>query len=266
MAGICAGGVSGLGHRVDVGGVVFIWLAMRIMRKPELRPSLDRKSSTISQDSEPWRGDPSDDLERDDERYAAFVNSMWVRPVANLGKLKALRIGYAGQSYPVQLVSVSKAERGGHLYVNCYEAGERKTYAADERHEWEVKGVRLDSSAFMGIALGVPASVALGPRAYPQNPVEARVPHNNAFKGSGHMFVIGYQDRVGQPSYRVVSRVVRQPLDGRFTANCHFRYGARRTFLFNRLTSVEDVATGQPLDREAFIKGGGAKTSPMTNQ
>lgn len=293
----------GLMFGLLLAGGVFLWLVKRTKPRPvrvaEIR---SHHSPAIELSSEPYQGDldpgtppvsarsalwlrnnshrpscgdddvddPFDDSawsetsDDDDARYASFVSAMWKRPVADLGKLKGFRIGYTGKRYPVQLISLSKAEGGGYLYVNCYEAGEKKTYAADERHEWEVMGAKVDSSAFMGVALGVAPVVALGHRENPRTPEEARAAHNTVFKGSGRCLVIGYQDGSGQLSYRVVSKVVRQPQAGRFTANCHFRYGARRTFLFERLRSVEDADTGEPVDLTTFIRGGAAQKRKRT--
>lgn len=240
-----------------------VWIALR--RRVEVEPALVERHYTHDQsryqvdgriDDEAEDGDSDLNDDFDDDRYSEFVTETWARSTTRLGNLQAVRITN-GVRYPAFLVSISPplgGGQGGYPYVNCIEDGRQVTFACDGRHDWEVAGLPVDSSAFRGIMLGVQPAKALGSRPPPQTPEEALSPDNDRHPARGRRFLIQYENGRGETSYRIISGVFRKQ-DGTFTANCHFRYGDRRTFRFDRVRQVADGDTGEEIPIDDFVLG-----------
>ncbi len=190
----------------------------------------------------------AEDFDDEEGGYAAFVEEMWKRPGVD-GKGVELRRGAGG---PIcRLVSVVGGANG-QPYVNVIENGERKTFAGDDRHRWERDGHRVDGSAFAAILRGVEPERALGPDPHPASAEQALRPEYDRWPTKDRRFVIGYENSRGERSYRVISRVVRQ--QDTFSARCHFRWGTRRTFLFEGLREVLDAKTGEVIPVAEFTR------------
>src|ERR1700731_4221956 len=93
-------------------------------------------------------------------------------------------------------------------------------------------------SAFRAIRLGVDPEVALAPDPYPASYEAALEPAYNRVAAVGRAFVICYSRADREISYRVISNVVRAA--DHVSARCHFRWGERRHFLYQRLLGVRD--------------------------
>lgn len=192
--------------------------------------------------------DPSDNLEEnDDDGYRAFVHEMWTHDGINLGAFALQRLSYAG---PIDCRLHSLVEGApGRLYLNVYEGGERKTYAADSRHRWFHDGHSVDYSAFIGIMKGADPNIAFKD-AYPRSTEQAASREFDRFQTSDKRYVLCYRSSKGV-SHRTVSRVIRYK--DRFSARCHFRWGERRTFCNEGLVSVFDLQTKKDIRVESFL-------------
>ena len=191
-----------------------------------------------------------ENFDYDDDGYEAFVALMWTQPGIDLKKIHAERVWRSGEVFPAILVQL--VESNGRLYINLYEGKTRKTYAADNRHSWRRNGAVIDSSAFQAIKLGVDPEAALSPDSYPASFEAALGPAHNRVAAVGRAFVICYCKADGQSSYRVISHVVRAA--DHFSARCHFRWGERRHFLYERLLGVRDALTGETIELDNFRK------------
>ena len=191
----------------------------------------------------------------EDRDYADFVQKIWGLPGLDLPNLKFERIRFDGERSECILVSIVKVSNGA-LYVNAHENGRRCTFRADRNHHWSHDGHAVDGSAFVAVARGVSFDVAFARDDAPASISEALEPRNNRFGGSGRAFVIGYMNEFGIASFRVISGVLRS--DGKLSARCHYRWGERRTFLFDRISAVADAQTGEVISREVFF----AKRAP----
>ncbi|MGQ0445547.1 MAG: hypothetical protein ACT4O2_10595 [Beijerinckiaceae bacterium] len=204
-------------------------------RSQKLRYSLDRFKS-------------DDDTDYDDDSYEAFVALMWRRPGIDLKKIPIERVWRSGEVFPAILVRLVEGQ--GRLYINLYERETRKTDSADSRHSWQRNGAVIDSSAFQAIKLGVAPEVALAPDPYPASYEAALEPAYNRVAAVGRAFVISYSKADGEISYRVISNVVRAA--DHFSARCHFRWGERRHFLYQRLLGVRDAITRETIESVDF--------------
>ena len=189
-----------------------------------------------------------DDSDYDDDGYEAFVALMWRQPGVDLKKIQVERVWRSGEVFPAILVRLVESQ--GRLYLNLYEGKTRKTYAADSRHSWQRNGAVIDSSAFRAIRLGVDPEVALAPDPYPASYEAALEPAYNRVAAVGRAFVICYSRADREISYRVISNVVRAA--DHVSARCHFRWGERRHFLYQRLLGVRDAITGETIESVDF--------------
>lgn len=194
---------------------------------------------------------PDDDDDEGDPDYRRFVEAMWRRPGVTLSGVTLMKLGW--MSAPFEVHSLV-ADDYGRLYLNGWLGGRKLTYAADDRHKWTFNGAPVDSSAFLAISQGCPVAAALGPQRRPASPAEALSPEFDHVATTERRYLINYVNADGQSSWRVVSRVFRSA-DG-FTARCHFRWGDRRTFRFDRLSEVIDGATGEEIPLDQFVSGG----------
>lgn len=213
-----------------------IWLIVRLLKK--------RDQAEARSDPEPWlqpslkvRSVPDDD----DDRYRQFVDEMWASETACPVGVPLERNGE--NSFVESLV-----DRRGTIYVNAFEAGERKTYVAN-RHRWTNDGFKISDAAFRAILCGTPPAVALRFDRPPASVDEALSPDNNHI-AADNVLVINYRDAVGEEAYRVVSDIRRG--DDRFTARCHWRWGERRTFRYDRLVSIIDPVSRTEIPIEEF--------------
>lgn len=216
--------------------------------------NLLRKEAEIREWSRARAYKPPDaqDAAADDgqDDYAAFVEEIWGLPGIPLPPLAFQRVRSTGERSECVLASLAKAPNGT-TYINAYEAGLRRTFRADRRHHWTHDGHAVDESAFMAVARGVAPEIAFARDSPPSSISEALEPRNNRFGGKGAQFVIGYRNESGEASFRVISNVIRS--DDRLSARCHYRWGERRTFLFDRISAVADARTGEIIPREVFF-------------
>lgn len=187
---------------------------------------------------------PSDD----DDDYANFVAAMWRLPGINLKRIRVHRLTAMGASECVLMRLIQAEDR--RVYINALEAGERKTFAGDGRHQWKRDGKEFDSSAFSAIALGADPEIVLRHEPHPQSALAAMQPENDRCNTTDRRFLICYQNSKGELSCRVISRIIRQR--DTFSARCHFRWGDRRTFLYEGLKAILDMGTGEIIAVETF--------------
>lgn len=191
-----------------------------------------------------------DDLDGDDH-YFGFVDQMWARGGIDLGGIRIQVTTSDGRASEWQLMSLVPG-KGAYPYLNVLERGERRTYAADDRHRYARDGEEIDSSAFIAVARGVKPEVVLRREPAPGSVAAALSPEYDRYATTKRRFVIGYENRKGELSYRVISSLG-LPTDPRFfSARCHFRWGQRRTFNIDRLRSVLDVETGASIPLDQF--------------
>jgi hypothetical protein len=184
----------------------------------------------------------------DDDGYEAFVDLMCRQPGIDLKRIRLERVWRSGEVFSAELIRL--VESNDRLYINLYEGGIPKAHAADNRHTWCRNGTVIDSSAFQAIKLGIDPGMALGPDPRPASWESALDPGNNRVSPVGRSFVICYTNAEGEISYRVISQVVRGA--DCFSARCHFRWGERRRFLYERLLEVRDANTGETIELEDF--------------
>jgi len=234
-----------IGSTIVIAGVLIIALP-RIWRTPSNNPTLKFELSPSSRMIDHFDTD---------EQYSEFVRRMWSRTGVTIQDIHIQRC-VADREIDCALASIVKGENG-MLYLNVIEEGVRKTYAADERHRWKRDGQHLDKSAFVAIVTGTQPDIALRAERYANSVEEAMSADFDRVSTTDRRLVIGYQNSKGQLSYRVITRVVRQ--HDTFSARCHFRWGQRRTFLFEGLKCVIDAHTGQIIPLEEFVRQGRRK-------
>lgn len=202
--------------------------------------------------SAPWYGavaaEDSDD--QGDDGYAEFVRSMWVLRGIPLGDRTFTRLTFHGERREVVLASLVTSAHGTG-YINGLEAGVRKTFRADGHHHWSYDGHPVDEAAFAAIGAGVESEVAFAIDDPPKSAAEALDPKYNRFQTNGHQYVIGYVNAEGIASFRVISRVLRG--DGKLSARCHYRWGARREFRFDRIQYAANALTGEVIPLPEFL-------------
>lgn len=240
-----------------IGLIVVVVAASDSGHAPDLSPAELRETTTDVarrahyQAVERAHGQPAknrEDVDDGEDHYDEFVAAMWQRAGIQLGGLRFERLT-GPVAVSCDLVSLVTGDNGAR-YLNVLEGGVRKTYSADGRHRWRHDGHDIDAAAFAAIARGAPAQEALRADPYPSSFEEAISPRCDRFPTKDQRPVISYEDSRGQLSYRVISRVVRQR--DTFSARCHFRWGERRTFLFDGVRSVVDVETGEVVSLAKF--------------
>jgi|GEM_PF-2846757 len=180
-----------------------------------------------------------------DDDYSFFTAETWRQATINAGPIPII---VNGEEF--KLVSLAPGQHG-YPYVNVLAPdGVRKSYAADARHQWSYQYAPFNPSAFLAMMHGVDPIKAITNDDAPETYEEAlgmdRV-------GDGEKrYVIHYENAEGERAWRVVSRVVRDFES--FTARCHLRWGARRTFRWDRLLEVIDVKTGEIIPLASFRK------------
>lgn len=215
----------------------------------ETRRSREPKGTGRSSTEADWPDDDND--------YADFVRQKWLLPGPEIGL--ALTRQRADGSKSFWLKSIVGAENGT-IYLNGIEDGRKISLAGDGRHRWEYLTHPVDASAFTAILAGVPPVTALLPEPYPATVADAISPEKNRARPEGRAFIIGYENAAGHRSYRVISGV-RRDLQG-FSANCHFRWGSRRDFRFDRLREVFDFETGEEFSIDQFRRNKRSKPRP----
>ena len=178
-----------------------------------------------------------------DGEYEDFVECAWQHSTIDLN---GIAIECDGKS--AELISLTDVNRT-YLYVNLWRAYERLTLASD-RHEWTRKGCVIDSSAFLAIAAGLPVDVALRFDPYPITIEDAKA--KDRLETSERRLLIRYRNLQGQESWRVLSRV--RHSREHMTARCHFRWGVRRTFLYDQILEIVDHDSGEFIYRKYFLK------------
>jgi hypothetical protein len=181
----------------------------------------------------------------DEETYADFVARMWEKPTLTFAPIIAQRDGVA-----CTIVAIVDLRRS-YPYVNVWEAGQRKTYAGDHRHLWTRDGVTVDESAFLAVLSGENPNSALRAEPYPRTLEEAL--QKDRVQDDGRRFAIHYRNADHQVSWRIVSRIRR----GRehMVARCHFRWGQRRTFRYDRIAEIVEIDTGEFIPVAEFAFG-----------
>jgi hypothetical protein len=178
--------------------------------------------------------------------YASFVDECWAMEGVRTPPIELLRNGLS-----CTLFSVIPMGQGHYPYLNVIENGMRATYAGDGRHKWERDGAAIDCSAFSAVLAGADAEAVLCPDAPPTSLEEAIV--KNRADAKGHVYFLHYRTFGGEESWRVISGVRRRKDE--FDAFCHFRWGTRRTFRFERVLEILDGETGELIDMDTFIQG-----------
>jgi hypothetical protein len=203
----------------------------------------------VSSPSAPDRFDAKDlhdlrDARDYDDDYAAFVARMWKAKGVEVPRLWVMCDGKSCQIFSIV------AGPHGYPYVNLFDGAERATYAGDGRREWARDGEVFDESAFCAVLAGVPPDLALRPEAAPQTMEQAAA--KNRAKQSGRAFFLNYRNSKGEASWRIISGVRRA--EDHFSAQCHFRWGRRRTFLFERVLEIADYESGELIQIKDFMR------------
>lgn len=242
-------------------GVLFLFATVLFVCAALMRPS-DRGGAASSAQHRPSAAlpttarrpsptDEEDDDYEEDPEYRRFVETMWRRPGVFLSGVTLTRLGPEATQFRAH--SLVDGENG-YPYINGWEGSRQLTLAADDRHKWAFNGSPVDSSAFLAIAQGYPVAAALGPQRRPASAAEALSPEFDHVATTERRYLIHYVNADGHSSWRVVSRVFRS--DDGFTARCHFRWGQRRTFRFDRVREVIDGTTGEEIPLDQFVSGG----------
>jgi hypothetical protein len=184
-----------------------------------------------------------------DEGYRNFVERMWSMSGVTVNGIELPRKTYE-RIFHCALVSVVQDERGS-VCVNVLEDGHRRTYAGDDRHAWARGGQWFDVSAFLGILKGADPEEILKPDRRPLSVEEALSERCDHHVTNDRRYLIHYCDSQGRLSYRVISRIYRHK--DRFSASCHFRWGARRTFAYEGLLGIVDASNRQAIPIDEFI-------------
>jgi hypothetical protein len=189
-----------------------------------------------------------EDVDAEDDyygTYADFVARMWEKPTFKFPPIIVERDGVT-----CSIVGIVDSGRS-YPYVNVWEASDRKTYAGDGRHRWTRDGYKIDESAFLAVLSGENPNAALRAEPYPQTLEEAL--KKDRVQDSGRRFAIRYRNAELQASWRVVSRIKRGP--EHMVARCHFRWGQRRTFRYDRIAEIFEIDTGEFIPVAEFASG-----------
>lgn len=193
----------------------------------------------------------------EDDDYADFVRQKWLLPGSEIGLTLTRQRAEGPSSFWLKSVVRTAS---GTIYVNGIEESRKISLAGDGRHRWEYQGRAVDTSAFAAMLAGISPETALQPEAYPATVAEALTPEKNRAEPQANAFIISYENAAGHRSYRVISGV-RRDTDG-FSAICHFRWGSRRDFRFDRLREVVDFETGEEIPIDDFRKKPRSKAKP----
>jgi len=181
----------------------------------------------------------------DADDYDLFVANTWSRATIHTD---TVTIEINGE--PCNLISLTPGPHG-YPYVNVRTSeGSRKSYAADSRHSWSVYGIPVKPDAFLAMMHGVNPITALHDDDAPETYEESL--RMDRIDDGEKRYAIHYENAEGERAWRVVSRVVRDFES--FTARCHLRWGARRTFRWDRLLEVIDLKTGEIIPLASFQK------------
>lgn len=187
-----------------------------------------------------------DDFEDDDSGYNVIVNENWSLPGVNLNELRLRASSYSTLLTAISLVRAPN----GRQYINALDGTKRKTFAV-ENSEWSQEDGRpIDQSAFLAIEAGSLPRFAIQPEPRPTTADEAFAKARGERRGRA--FLLEYEDGNGAPSYRVISDVRRSA--DKFSARCHFRWGMRRTFRFDRVRSVHSANDGEEIPLTLFAQ------------
>lgn len=184
-----------------------------------------------------------------DDGYSSFVRECWGLPGHSLNNTVVKRQQEATE-HLVNSTLHSVVQRLRFTYVNTVEDGQRKTFAS-ERHKWFRDGVQFDSSAFDAVRYGVEPDNALRHEPYPTSFDDAVTRCMGRGKISGKSFVLHYQSKSGDESFRVISGIRLHPTY--VSARCHFRYGNRRYFLNKGIIETMDTVSGEIHSRADFL-------------
>lgn len=188
--------------------------------------------------------------EDDNESYDIFVEKCWNLSGVPLNSLIVERVHYDGKTQRCVMETIVK-DTTGHLYLNCYVDGQKKTFSADSRHKWLYQNHTIDSSAFVAILRGIDVKVAFAEDIFASSIEEALSLNFNRFEGSGKKYVIQYTNSRDQMSYRFISSVVR--LKDKLTSRCHYRWGERRHFRLDRIKTIVDVESEEIITVKDFM-------------
>lgn len=183
-----------------------------------------------------------------DGKYEAFVDEQWAKTGVDLSGIMLVR--HVGpEEHPYRLHSLVEP-----YYLNCLDGITRKTFVPN-RHRWTLDGVEVEPIAFTAIMRGVPPHVAFQPDLRPTTPAEAAA--KNRHETADRKILLHYRNAASREAYRIISRPHRS--GSGFTACCHYRYGERREFLFERVLSFSNATTGEVIEPEALFRGNRAK-------
>lgn len=186
-----------------------------------------------------------EDPDRFDADYLAFVDEQWAKDGVDLSGYTLTRHTADGpRSYEMHALVAPG-------YLNCWDDLERKTFSSDRRHSWTLDGSPVAPMAFKAMLRGVAPDVAFLPDPHPSTPAEAVA--KDRHETADRRILMHYRNGDGVGSYRIISRPHR--VAGGFSACCHFRYGKRRQFRFDRAISFANAATGEPIAPDAIFRG-----------
>lgn len=194
----------------------------------------------------------SADFDYIDTNYDAFVAEQWSKAGVDLKGITLVRL-IDGEQQSHQLHSMVEP-----YYLNCLYDGTRKIFVPT-RQRWTLDGAEVEPIAFTAIMRGVPPAVAFRPDRRPATPAEAEAKDRHVT--TDRRILLHYRDGAGREAYRIISRPSRSSAGS--TAACHYRYGERREFRFDRVLSLSNAATGEFIEPSAIFKGNRAKKPPI---